>query len=187
MTTTLSLPHDVTQFLSRQPLSGFVGGAETRASNGECFVTRDPGTGNVLAEVYALQEDDVDRAVHAAADAFARGSWAKLPQNDAVHCSTDLPTRWNAGVTRSRVWSHSTAAKSIPRRTGTCRTSWTRPGTSRRWHCTSNAAALWQCLIMKPGRCGSRGDRAASSFPGTSRSCWSAGASRRPWPPATRW
>lgn len=82
MTATRSYPDDVTQFLARQPLGGVIGGVETPAGNGEVFTTRDPGTGEVLAEVSALQAEDVDRAVQAAADAFAHAAWSELPQNE---------------------------------------------------------------------------------------------------------
>jgi acyl-CoA reductase-like NAD-dependent aldehyde dehydrogenase len=40
-------------------------------------VTRDPGSGEVIAEVCSLQADDVDRAVRAAARAFAESGWAQ--------------------------------------------------------------------------------------------------------------
>ncbi len=79
MSTTLPLPRDVTHFLAKQPLAAMIGGKETYASDDGVFVTHDPGTGEALAEVSAMQAKEVDQAVHAAADAFANSAWAKLP------------------------------------------------------------------------------------------------------------
>ncbi len=79
MTTTLQLPPEVTQFLARQPLAAMIGGQKTYANDDGIFITRDPGTGEPLAEVAAMQAKEVDQAVSAAADAFANAAWAKLP------------------------------------------------------------------------------------------------------------
>ena len=73
---------EVVQFLNSGTLSGFVGGQEIQSSNGETFVTLDPGTGERIAEVYALQADDVDRAIDVANTAFRKADWARLPQNE---------------------------------------------------------------------------------------------------------
>ncbi len=73
---------EVRQFLQAGPLAAFVGGCDMVSSNGEVFQTCDPGSKQVLAEVYALQPDDVDRAVRAAAEAFARSGWARMAPND---------------------------------------------------------------------------------------------------------
>ncbi|MBN1341089.1 MAG: aldehyde dehydrogenase [Phycisphaerae bacterium] len=72
----------VAEFLSGGPLKAVIGGKEVASSGGQVFETRDPGTGEVLAEVCAMQADDVDRAVRAAADAFADSGWASLAPND---------------------------------------------------------------------------------------------------------
>jgi acyl-CoA reductase-like NAD-dependent aldehyde dehydrogenase len=71
-------PPEVTDLLGRGPLGGIIAGASVPSSDGGVFTTADPGGGDVLAEVYAMQPDDVDRAVGAAADAFANTGWAKL-------------------------------------------------------------------------------------------------------------
>lgn len=86
MSTTVSRPQEIQQFLAQQPLAAVIGGQQVLASNGEVFVTRDPGTGASLAEVSAMQAEEVDRAVAAAADAFANSSWAKQPVNE--RCAT---------------------------------------------------------------------------------------------------
>ncbi len=81
MTTTASRAPEVEQFLSRKPLAAMISGQEVLSSQGATFTTCDPGTGEPLAEVSAMQEADVNRAVQAAADAFANSGWATLPVN----------------------------------------------------------------------------------------------------------
>jgi aldehyde dehydrogenase (NAD+) len=73
---------EVAAFLAGGPLKAAIGGKDLASSNGEVFETRDPGSRERLAEVYAMQPDDVDRAVVAAADAFAHSGWATLAPND---------------------------------------------------------------------------------------------------------
>ena len=73
---------EVMDFLARSPLAGVIQGQNATSSNREVFATCDPGSGETIAEVYAMQADDVDRAVRAAADAFARTDWAKMSPND---------------------------------------------------------------------------------------------------------
>ncbi len=78
---TIQLLPEVKEFLARQPLAAVIGGESEPSANRETFTTLDPGTGQVLAEVYASQPQDVDRAVRAAQDAFDHAAWAKLPVN----------------------------------------------------------------------------------------------------------
>ena len=73
---------EVAAFLSGSPLPGVIGGQDVMASNGAVLCTRDPGTGQPLAEVAAMQPDDVDRAVRAAQQAFDTSGWPKLPPNE---------------------------------------------------------------------------------------------------------
>jgi aldehyde dehydrogenase (NAD+) len=76
---------EVAEFLSAGPLAAVIGGQDVRSSNAEVFATRDPGSKQVLAEVYAMQADDVDRAVRAAAQAFAESGWPQMrPQERGV-------------------------------------------------------------------------------------------------------
>ena len=84
MATTLKpdLLPEVSDFLSTKPLEGVVGGQSIPSSTGETFSTVDPGSGEVLAEVSAMQADDVDRAVQAAAKAFTSTAWARLSPGD---------------------------------------------------------------------------------------------------------
>jgi aldehyde dehydrogenase (NAD+) len=73
---------EVASFLAGGPLPAVIGGRDVASSNGEVFETRDPGSGQPLAEVCAMQPDDVDRAVEAAAAAFAQSGWATMAPND---------------------------------------------------------------------------------------------------------
>ena len=73
---------EVAAFLGQSPLSGVIGGEDVMASNGAVFCTRDPGSGQPLAEVAAMQADDVDRAVQAAQQAFDTTGWPRLQPNE---------------------------------------------------------------------------------------------------------
>jgi acyl-CoA reductase-like NAD-dependent aldehyde dehydrogenase len=77
-----NLSPEVTAFLSESPLKAVIGGQDVASSNGETLSTRDPGSKELLAEVYAMQPDDVDRAVRAAAEAFEGTSWSKMPPDE---------------------------------------------------------------------------------------------------------
>jgi len=80
--TTLTFHPKVAEFLSRSPLKAVIGGQEVPSSNGQTFQTHDPGSGEVLASVFAMQRDDVDRAVQAGGEAFQRSGWPKLAPNE---------------------------------------------------------------------------------------------------------
>ena len=55
-----------------------VGGAWTAARSGKTFESINPYTGRAWATVPEADEDDVDRAVRAARDAFDEGPWGKM-------------------------------------------------------------------------------------------------------------
>lgn len=78
----VSLLPEVASFLSSGPLAGVVGGMDVTGSSGETIPTRDPGTGEVLAEVHAFTAADVDTAVANANEAFRKTGWASLAPND---------------------------------------------------------------------------------------------------------
>jgi acyl-CoA reductase-like NAD-dependent aldehyde dehydrogenase len=80
-TSSQALP-EVAAFLRSGPLGGVIAGEQVASSNKETFATADPGSGETLAEVYAMSPDDVDRAVRAAAEAFEKTDWAKRSPND---------------------------------------------------------------------------------------------------------
>ena len=83
MSATPPSPSDlVDDFLSRSPLQACIGGQWVPAADGATLVTRDPGTGEPLAEVPAMGEKDVDRAVQAASHAFRSSGWAEMPPNE---------------------------------------------------------------------------------------------------------
>ncbi len=77
-----ALSPETTSFLSQGPLKGFIGGKNVGSSNGETFITHDPGSGETIAEVSHFQPDDVNRAVESADKAFRETEWAKLPPNE---------------------------------------------------------------------------------------------------------
>lgn len=77
----LELLPEVVAFLEQSPLQGILGG-QTAAGSAGRFVTRDPGSGEVLAEVAACGTDEVHRAVEAAERAFRHSGWATMAPND---------------------------------------------------------------------------------------------------------
>jgi aldehyde dehydrogenase (NAD+) len=72
---------EVAEFLSKSPLPGVIGGQQVMASSGEVFCTRDPGSGQPLAEVAAMGPDEVDQAVKAAQTAFDTSGWPRMSPN----------------------------------------------------------------------------------------------------------
>ncbi|QEG33455.1 aldehyde dehydrogenase family protein [Bythopirellula goksoeyrii] len=85
---TLSDTIDSTQVLKSLADSApkaYIGGKWVEAEDGSTLVTRDPGTGDAIAEVPAMGTLDVDRAVLAAQEAFDHSGWATLsPQERGV-------------------------------------------------------------------------------------------------------
>jgi aldehyde dehydrogenase (NAD+) len=73
---------EVVEFLSSEPAKGLIGGQDVESAHGETLTTFDPGTKQPLATVYAMQPEDVDRAVRAAATAFAESGWAQMAPNE---------------------------------------------------------------------------------------------------------
>ena len=87
---------EVAEFLAESPLPGVIGGGNVTASGGETFCTRDPGSGQPLAEVAALQPENVDRAVKTAQRAFDASGWSRLPPNERgvlLHRLADMVER----------------------------------------------------------------------------------------------
>lgn len=78
----VSLLPEVARFLDASPLAGVIGGKDVFAADGATFDTLDPGTGERLATVTAMNAADVDRAVCAARDAFASSGWATMLPNE---------------------------------------------------------------------------------------------------------
>lgn len=63
------------ELIPDEPGTLYIGGEFTESASGETFETRDPTTGEALAEVQAGNEEDIDRAVVAAWDAY-ESEWA---------------------------------------------------------------------------------------------------------------
>jgi len=60
------------------PHRHWIGGDWADTASGETFETRNPATGEVLAEVAAGGPGEIDRAVTAARDAFASSAWREM-------------------------------------------------------------------------------------------------------------
>ena len=69
----------VEAFLASGPLKGWVGGKGVEAASGSTFTTHDPGSGEVLAEVFSFQKEDVDAAVNVANEAFKTSVGQQCP------------------------------------------------------------------------------------------------------------
>ncbi len=88
-----TLLREVSDFLASGPMKLFVGGEWVDAAHRGRFETRDPGTGKVLTAVAAAEQEDVNRAVEAAQQAFKKSGWPELPANDRaviLHRLADL-------------------------------------------------------------------------------------------------
>ena len=77
-TASIDLLPEASKFVYSGPHKAIIGGKEVESSNGETFETRDPGSGEKLADVYNMQPDDVDRAVKAAQEAFDNSGWSTM-------------------------------------------------------------------------------------------------------------
>jgi len=82
MSSPVALLPEVEKFLASSPLNSVVGGKDVAGSAGETMESIDPGSGRVLAEFAVLTPEDIDRAVGAAAHAFTKSAWAKMPTNE---------------------------------------------------------------------------------------------------------
>jgi len=60
----------------------FIDGQFVDALSGKSFATENPATGKVLAQIAECDGADVDRAVHAARQAFENGHWSTLKPSD---------------------------------------------------------------------------------------------------------
>ena len=70
--------------LAREPMKMLIDGSWVAAASGETFETRDPATGDVLAQVASGDAADVDRAVAAARRAF-EGVWRDTKPDQRTH------------------------------------------------------------------------------------------------------
>jgi aldehyde dehydrogenase (NAD+) len=74
---TSPLKEKVEQFLSGVKKL-YINGEFVKSASEKTFDTPNPATGEVLATVYEAQEEDIDRAVKAAREAFDNGPWSKM-------------------------------------------------------------------------------------------------------------
>ncbi|WP_026694659.1 aldehyde dehydrogenase family protein [Peribacillus kribbensis] len=56
----------------------YVNGEFVESASGKTFTTPNPATGEVLATVFEGSEEDIDRAVRAARNAFDKGAWSRM-------------------------------------------------------------------------------------------------------------
>src|ERR1700724_3753758 len=73
---------EVAEFLRGSLLKGVIGGRDVAASDGETFMTLDPGTGEPIAEVAAMKPPEADLAGRAGAKAFTSTGWSTMPANE---------------------------------------------------------------------------------------------------------
>ena len=170
VTSTDVLP-EVASFLAGGPLRAEIGGRSVASSNGEVFETWDPGSRTRLAEVYAMQPDDVDRAVAAAAEAFAHSRLGHHGAQRSRRAAAPPGRRRGAAKKIVAQIESLDAGKVLAQAEGTCRTSSTRCAITPTWRCTSSAARRWRWPGTRPGRSAIPGAPAASSSPGISPSC----------------
>lgn len=69
-------------FLAAAPKQLLINGEWVSPAAGQTFFTRNPATGEVLAEVSLAGEIDVDRAVQSARAAYQTGPWSKMSGDD---------------------------------------------------------------------------------------------------------
>jgi acyl-CoA reductase-like NAD-dependent aldehyde dehydrogenase len=72
-----------TDFLEVRPLNLLIGGQWRWSKNRETFETIQPGSGNVMAEVYNAGAEDEDAAEEEAHLAFKRSGWSHMKSNEA--------------------------------------------------------------------------------------------------------
>ncbi|MGN6371849.1 MAG: aldehyde dehydrogenase family protein [Solirubrobacteraceae bacterium] len=68
-------------FLAKRQLL-LIGSERVEAADGRTFATLDPSSGREIAEVAHAGEQDVDRAVRTAREAFERGPWATMAPSE---------------------------------------------------------------------------------------------------------
>jgi acyl-CoA reductase-like NAD-dependent aldehyde dehydrogenase len=81
MTTASVLPDalsDAARSFAAGPHRLVIGSERVEAADGRSFETLDPATGRTIAEVPHAGEEDVDRAVRAAREAFDDGRWSRV-------------------------------------------------------------------------------------------------------------
>jgi aldehyde dehydrogenase (NAD+) len=173
---------EVEKFLAGAPLKGVVGGKDVAGSTGATMATRDPGTGDTIAEFCVLEAADVDAAVKAANHAFKHSGWATMSPNERgakLHRLADALEKHKPIIGQIESLD---AGKILGQALGDVQNC----VDTLRYFTDMACHVQRRNVLAVSGRRGTRGAPAASSSPGTFPSCSSAGASRRRSPPATR-
>ena len=87
------LSQAATEFLSRGTVLHVIDGEEVAARSGRIRDVLNPSDGSTITTVVAGGAHDVDRAVRAAATAFADGRWRRLPPRERERRLRDLAQR----------------------------------------------------------------------------------------------
>ena len=143
---------EVAELLTESPVPGLIGGEDALAGNGAVFTTRDPGSGQPLAEVTAMQAADVDRAVQAAQRAFDTNGWRQMSPNERgvlLHRLADAVERHKDVADSNRGPRHGQDPR--PGRVGSAGFRRHACATTPTWRCTSSAAARWPSRATRSG------------------------------------
>jgi phenylacetaldehyde dehydrogenase len=81
-TTATRLDPKVTAFLESGDKKLLINGRWVEAASGKTFATHNPATGEVLANVAEGDQEDVNRAVAAARQAFDQGPWSRMTASE---------------------------------------------------------------------------------------------------------
>jgi Aldehyde dehydrogenase family len=128
---------EVHPFLDGKAKRMLIDGKWLEAASGKTFETRNPATGEVLANVAEGDAEDIDRAVAAARAAF-NGSWSKFKPAERQACFCVSLIWWNA------------TSRNLPRST---RSTWARRSAvhagagSARWACCGSMP-VWRLRCM---------------------------------------
>jgi len=168
--TSILLP-EVESYLSSGVIPGVVGGEDWAGTGGETFQTRDPGSGELLAEVHAYSAADVDRAVAVANEAFRNRAGRRSPRTTAASGCTGSPTSLRAARRSSPRSRRSMPASCRLMPLAISRRLSARSASSPTWPSMSSGETSSRLPATRPGRSAAPGEPAASSFPGTFRCC----------------
>ena len=75
---------NVARLMGPSPIPFVIGGKSLTGSGAETFATRDPGTGEYLADVCIASPDDVNAAVQDAGRAFRKSGWATMQPKERL-------------------------------------------------------------------------------------------------------
>lgn len=94
---------ELTRWLADQPKKMLIGGQWVESASGKTFETLNPADGQVLAQVYAADALDVDRAVKAARKAFDEEPFLPTSATTCASSRKRFLARWSPSR-RSRTW-----------------------------------------------------------------------------------